>query len=147
MIAGLAITYHQTGARTTYSIVLWPAGLFVMETGNASVPLREEVNIGHIFYVYSNMTDIHIRGSFTSNQSVTLSIGYIGEKVTGMGLPTIEKLDYSSGNTTASSFSVSIPSNPNVKAEESYTIIFSEAHITATEVNVTSAIVLSYQIS
>ncbi|MCL5874812.1 MAG: hypothetical protein M1161_05695 [Candidatus Thermoplasmatota archaeon] len=150
VIAGFAMTYHPKSNSPAETKVLWAEGTFQIVPGvgsGSSGPISAHSSVGRIFDIYGNMSDIRVYGSFTSNQSVSLAIGYLGHNVTALDLPTIEKVEFSSGNTTNKSFSITLPVDSSSTLSDSYTILFSSDNPTLTEVNVTSSIVLGYNYS
>lgn len=126
------------------SEVVWPAGTFQLvgfpETNGHSGTTR-------LFVVYSNMTNVEVRGSFTvNNGNIQCDIGSLGPNIS-LSLPILPgpplKVYYSVNNVTNGDISISLPTPSS--GNETYEIQFSNPDIAnSPDVNVTTGIVLTY---
>ena len=159
-ITGAAIIYHsltnhltnQADTPPKESTTIWSSGLFQMYPGegkgsNGTWPTL--TSVGQSFVVLNNMTDVHVYGAFTSNESISLMIEDVSpyENSSQFSLPVGAKEVWSSGITEGRSIFVSLPTIPSSQIGEIYIITFTMEKPIITEVNVTSTIILAYNYS
>ncbi len=153
VVAAVIVVYHpgrsNTTIPTTESEVIIANGTFLIYPGGVSGPNgqhRTPSFMGQSFIVFSNMTDIHVYGTFTSNQSVFTVLQLVGPWNTSATdeLPVPTRNVSTSSITKQGSISVSLPTPSNSMNDDMYILTFNMATSIATEVNVTSPIVLAY---
>jgi hypothetical protein len=153
VVAAVMVVYHpdtsNTTTPTTKSEVIMANGTFLIYPGGVSGPNgphRTPSFIGQSFIVFSNMTDIHVYGSFTSNQSVFTVLQVVGPWNTSATdeLPVPTRNVSTSSAAKQGSISISLPTPSNSMNDDMYILTFNMATSIATEVNVTSLIVLAY---
>lgn len=155
-ITGAAIIYHSltnpVDTPPRESTTIWSSRLFQMCPGegngsNGTWPTL--TSVGQSFVVLNNMTDVHVYGSFTSNESISLVMEDVDpyENSSQFSLPVGAKDAWSSGITEGGSISVSLPTSPSSQIGEIYMITFTMEEPIITEVNVTSTIILAYNYS
>lgn len=153
VFAVLTVAYHHetsnTTIPTTESEVILANGTFLIYPGGESGPdgfHRTPSFMGQSFIAFSNMTDIHVYGSFTSNQSIYVVLQIVGPWNTSAtdALPAPTRNVSTSSITKQGSISISIPTPSNSLNDDMYILTFNMATSITTEVNVTSPIVLAY---
>lgn len=131
------------------SMVIIPSGSFLMHPGYKSGSNGVQAiaaSESQTFYVLSNMTDVHIYGSFTSTQGIFFSLEFVGPWGANMtdAIPVAKGTVWSTGVTKQANISISLPTPHNSANNYMYMLIFDMEKPVTTEIDVISPIVIAY---